>query len=210
MEVREVWMRVLLFSDIHSDLAALRRLASQQADWYICAGDLVSWARGLDACGDILQPWGARLLVLPGNHEDEAGVAAFCQKFGFQAVHRRQMELGGRRFAFLGYSNPTPFDTPGEYTEAELERHLDAFRPAVSGAPVPDVLVCHCPPHGTPLDRMRNGQHAGSTAIRRFLDDVQPTWFFSGHIHETEGTTVQLGATTAHNPGKGGYLLELM
>lgn len=196
-------MRVLLFSDIHNDLAALRALAAREAHWYVCAGDLVSWARGLDACGEILRPLGQRLLVLPGNHEDEAGIAAFCSKFGFQSVHRRQLELGGRRFAFLGYSNPTPFDTPGEYTEAELERLLQPFRTSE-----PEVMVCHCPPHGTALDRMRNGQHAGSTAIRHFLDEVQPRWFFSGHIHETEGVSVDIGVTWGHNPGKRGYLLE--
>lgn len=197
-------MRILLFSDIHNDLKALRTLAAREADWYICAGDLVSWARGLDACGEILQPLGDRLLVLPGNHEDEAGIAAFARKFGFQAVHGQSRELDGVRFAFLGYSNPTPFDTPGEYTEEELARHLEAL-----GKPKPDVLVCHCPPHGTPLDRMRNGQHAGSTAIRSFVDELQPRWFFSGHIHETEGVTAAMGATTGHNPGKAGYLLEI-
>lgn len=85
-----------------------------------------------------------------------------------------------------------------------MELHLEALR-----EPAPVVLVCHCPPHGTALDRMRNGQHAGSTAIRKFLDKVKPRWFFSGHIHETEGVTETIGVTTAHNPGKRGYLLEL-
>lgn len=197
-------MRVLLFSDIHNDLHALRRLVSMQADWYVSAGDLVSWSRGLDACGAILRPLGQRLLVLPGNHEDAATIAAFADKHGFQAVHGLSMELGSHRFAFLGYSNPTPFNTPGEYSEEEIARHLEPLRD-----PCPEVLVCHCPPHGTALDQMRNGQHAGSHAIRRFVDEVQPARFFSGHIHENEGTTVQMGSTIAHNPGKTGYVLEL-
>ncbi|MCW5964388.1 MAG: metallophosphoesterase [Bryobacterales bacterium] len=197
-------MRVLLFSDIHNDTGSLRRLAETEAEWYVCAGDLVSWARGLDACGEILRPLGERLLVLPGNHEDATAIAAFAGRFGFQAVHGKSVELGGVRFGFLGYSNPTPFDTPGEYTEEEIARHLEALR-----KPAPEVLVCHCPPHGTALDRMRNGQHAGSTAIRKFVDEIQPRWFFSGHIHETEGVTETIGVTTGHNPGKRGYLLTL-
>ena len=41
-------MTVLFFSDIHSDLGALRRLMEIEADLYFCVGDLVSWARGLD------------------------------------------------------------------------------------------------------------------------------------------------------------------
>ncbi len=196
-------MRIFLFSDIHNDHKALEAVLAQEADIYVCAGDLVSWARGLESCGEILRPLGDRLLVIPGNHESEGDIAAFCVRFGFQAVHGKRMELGGRAFAFLGYSNPTPFDTPGEYAEAEIARRLEAFR-----EPPPDVLVCHCPPHGTPLDRMRNGEHAGSTAIREFIDAVQPARFFSGHIHETAGVTAQIGRTTGTNPGKRGFLLE--
>lgn len=196
-------MRVLIFSDIHNDHGALKRLAATEAHWYICAGDLVSWARGLNACGEILRPLGDRLLILPGNHEDAAAIEAFAENFGFQPVHGQRRDLGGRSFAFLGYSNPTPFDTPGEYTEEEIARHLEPFRD-----PAPDVLVCHCPPYGTDLDRMRNGGHAGSAAIQQFVESVQPRWFFSGHIHETEGVTTQLGVTMGHNPGKRGYLME--
>jgi Icc-related predicted phosphoesterase len=197
-------VRYFLFSDVHNDKKTLENVAAQDADFFICAGDLVSWARGLDACGEILQQLGDRLLVIPGNHESAGDIATLCAKFGFQAVHERRINLGGHEFAFLGYSNPTPFDTPGEYSEAEIGRRLEAFRD-----PVPEVVVCHCPPHGTELDKMRSGGHAGSTAIREFVDQVQPRWFFSGHIHECEGVTTQLGRTTGHNPGKRGFLLEL-
>jgi Icc-related predicted phosphoesterase len=197
-------VRILLFADVHNDKKALEALVAQEADYYICAGDLVSWARGLEACGETLRPLGDRLLVIPGNHESVEDIAALCARFGFQAVHGKRVELGGHAFAFLGYSNPTPFDTPGEYTEAQIARHLEAFR-----EPPPEVLVCHCPPYGSALDRMRNGEHAGSTAIREFIDAAQPRWFFSGHIHETAGVVAQLGRTTGNNPGKRGFLLEL-
>jgi Icc-related predicted phosphoesterase len=197
-------MRAFLFSDVHNDKKALEIIANQDADFFICAGDLVSWARGLESCGAILEGLGDRLLVIPGNHESARDIESLCGQYGFQAVHGRRMDLAGIPFAFLGYSNPTPFDTPGEYSETEIAERLEAFR-----NPVPEVLVCHCPPHETDLDQMRSGGHAGSTAIRRFIDEVQPRWFFSGHIHETEGVTTQIGRTTGHNPGKKGYLLEL-
>ena len=41
-------MKVLIFSDIHGDLRALERIASQQADVYISAGDLSNFGKGLD------------------------------------------------------------------------------------------------------------------------------------------------------------------
>jgi len=36
--------RVLIFSDIHNDQKALGKLMETEADYYICAGDLVTWA----------------------------------------------------------------------------------------------------------------------------------------------------------------------
>ena len=47
-------MRLLVFSDIHSDLRALDRLLDIEADYYIAAGDMVSWARSLDKVGERL------------------------------------------------------------------------------------------------------------------------------------------------------------
>jgi uncharacterized protein len=106
--------------------------------------------------------------------------------------------------AGLGYSNPTPFNTPGEYTETELAERLHRF----SGLD-PLVLVCHAPPYGTALDQIRPGMHGGSKAVRQFVEKEQPAYFFCGHIHEAEGTAIEMGTTHARNVGKKGYLLEL-
>lgn len=197
-------MKVQIFSDIHSNLTALKQTISVDADVYICAGDLVNWAKGLEQCGEILQPLGERLWVMPGNHERADQIETFCQAFGFRNFHEQTFTLGDWRFAGLGYSNPTPFDTPGEYTEAEIEQKLGAFRGLA-----PLALVCHAPPLETPLDEAGPGQHFGSRAVRKFLDEEQPAHFFCGHIHEAAGREATLGSTHAVNVGKKGYLLEI-
>jgi hypothetical protein len=73
----------------------------------------------------------------------------------------------------------------------------------------PLILICHCPPRGTPLDRVGEGMHYGSTAIRRFIDEHAPAYFFCGHIHEAEGVRATIGRTAAVNVGKRGFLLEI-
>jgi len=196
--------RLLIFSDIHEDTRALERLMATPADYYIAAGDLAHFGRGLERCGEIMRPAGERVWVLPGNHESAQQIAAFCARFGFSDFHGRSFQAAGRHIAGLGYSNPTPFNTPGEYSEAEL-----ADRLAVFATLQPAVLVCHCPPRDTVLDRVRPGLHAGSTAVGDFLRAHPPTWFFCGHIHEAAGLEVRLGHTRAVNVGKQGYLLEL-
>ncbi len=197
-------MKVQIFSDIHNDLRALQDVIAPPADVYICAGDLVSWSRGLSDCGRILAPLGEKLWVLPGNHESAGQIATFCGQFGFRNFHEQVFEAAGFHFAGLGYSNPTPFNTPGEYSEEEIAEKLAKF-----GALEPLVLICHAPPHDTPLDEVRPGMHAGSRAVRAFLDDHPPQHFFCGHIHEAAGKSTTLGPTVARNVGKKGYLLEL-
>ena len=137
-------MRVQIFSDIHSDLRRLEKVAAVEADVYICAGDLVNWSQGLDACGEVLKSLGDKLWVIPGNHETSEDITALCAKFGFNDFHGKTFERDGWQFAGLGYSNPTPFDTPGEYSEEELAERLAAF-----DSLSPLIMVCHTPPKGT-------------------------------------------------------------
>ncbi|MCX6622933.1 MAG: metallophosphoesterase [Acidobacteria bacterium] len=169
-------MKILVFSDIHGDYRALERLMAMEADRYVAAGDLSTWGRGLDRLGEILARRAGSTWVLPGNHESEGDIERLCGRFGLENLHGRSKEVGGVMLAGLGYSSPTPFDTPGEYTEAQLEAKLEPF-----AALEPLVLVCHCPPRNTLLDRVRPGVHAGSEAVGRFIGRVQPAYFFCGH-----------------------------
>ncbi len=197
-------MRVQIFSDVHGDLRALERAVAVEADIYIAAGDLVTWPAPLDACGKILAPLGGKLWAMPGNNETDEQIAAFCAQFGFRNFHDAAFEVEGMHFGGLGYSNPTPFDTPGEYGEEEIERRLAKFADLK-----PLVLVCHAPPLDSALDESAGGNHFGSSAVRAFLDAHPPAYFFCGHIHEAAGRTTRMGPTLAANVGKKGYLLEL-
>jgi len=197
-------MRVLVFSDIHNDLRTLQKLMDTEADYYIAAGDMVSWARGLDAVAAVMKPKADKVWVIPGNHESVRDIAMFCEKHGFQNLHGRWFEADGVYVAGLGCSNPTPFNTPGEYSEAELAERLHAF-----DGLKPLVLVCHCPPKNTALDRVKEGMHFGSVSVANFIDAQQPVRFFCGHIHEAEGVTATLGETVGTNVGKRGFLLDL-
>jgi uncharacterized protein len=196
--------RILVFSDIHNDARALEKLMDIDADYYFAAGDLVSWARGLDKMAEAMKRRAGQMYVLPGNHESETDIADFCERHGFVNFHGGTLEIGGKHVVGLGYSTPTPFDTPGEYSEEEMATRLQKFATLA-----PSVLICHAPPLDTDLDRIRTGLHAGSRAVREFIEKYQPRYFFCGHIHEAEGVVIQMGATRAQNVGKKGFLLEV-
>lgn len=197
-------MRLLIFSDIHSDTAALSKLMDIEADYYFAAGDMVNWGRGLEKIGPVLQRRADRMYVIPGNHESERDIATLCERFSLHDFHGQSMQLGGYTIGGLGYSSPTPFNTPGEFSEPEMAERLSRFEGAS-----PLVMVCHCPPLETKLDDAGAGKHFGSRSVREFIERTQPEYFFCGHIHEAAGNWDQLGKTRAHNVGKKGFLLEL-
>lgn len=197
-------MKLLIFSDIHGDKSALARLMDTEADYYFAAGDLCDWGRGIEHLGRLMQKRAERMYVIPGNHESEQYIEQFCRQFGFHNFHGQTIEVGGYTVAGLGYSNPTPFNTPGEYTEDELAARLSKF----AGLD-PLVLICHAPPLSTKLDRVREGQHFGSQAVRNFIDRNQPAYFYCGHIHEAAGQRDTMGKTQGWNVGRRGQVLEL-
>jgi Icc-related predicted phosphoesterase len=197
-------LKLLIFSDIHSDAPSLERLMAIEADYYFCAGDVVNWARGLDTMGEIMKPRADRVWVMPGNHETAPQITDFCARFGFHDFNDAHIEIAGFHVVGLGGSNPTPFGTPGEYSEEQLTERMQPF---IGLKPM--IAIFHTPPHGTMLDRIVNLKHGGSKAVREFLQREKPRYFFCGHIHEAAGAQEKLGETSAMNVGRRGYLLDL-
>lgn len=201
-------MKVLVFSDVHGDLRALQSILAQPADLYIAAGDLATFGKGLERCGEVLAPLRGKLWIIPGNHESHDATKALCEKHGFIDFHRQVRKLeslkGLTAWAGLGYSNITPFHTPGEYSEEEIAAALKAFE-GIEHL----YLVAHCPPRDTRLDEFAPGKHAGSSALRTWMAHANPSYIFCGHIHESAGLSEHVGATEVINVGKYGYTIEV-
>ena len=97
-----------------------------------------------------------------------------------------------------GWSNPTPWNTPREYTEEELGKHIDALMARVQ-RPESSIMNLHVPPYQTGLDdapeldanlkvQTSLGQTrfkpVGSTAVRAAIERYQPMLGLHGHVHE--------------------------
>jgi Icc-related predicted phosphoesterase len=117
----------------------------------------------------------------------------------------------------VGYSTPTPWDTPRERTDEEIGEVIGKLLAEVDD-PSRAVFNFHCPPLDSTLDTcmkldasvwppapiIENGQPVyyggGSESVRRALDEHQPAVGLHGHIHESRGQT-RYGRTPAFNPG---------
>jgi Icc-related predicted phosphoesterase len=161
-----------------------------------------------------LGPSGIKIYFAPGNDDPPPVDDAFAGSKVFVNCEQNVVDLGGIEMASTAWSNPTPWKTPRECDEAELETRL---RSAVAGVrdPANAIFNFHVPPYGTPLDLcpeidedfkvvtvMGNPvqMHAGSTAVRTVIEEFQPLVSLHGHIHESRNA-VQLGRTWAVNPG---------
>ncbi len=197
-------MKLLIFGDIHQDLEAVKSIIGQKADWYICHGDLSDRGQGLADAAQILAPLQEKLWLLPGNNETVDQIKSLCQQFGFTNFHQKAIRQGDHVLAGLGYTVPTPFATPGEIREEEFVRSLKQFASQKNL-----LLFTHDAPKATALDLISSGVHVGNQAVRDFLDQHQPLYLFSGHIHENAGKSQRLGLTTCFNVGKKGLVFWL-
>jgi Icc-related predicted phosphoesterase len=121
---------------------------------------------------------------------------------------------GGFSLVSVGYANPTPWDSPRELPEGELEASMVAEAEKVPD-PSRAVFNLHVPPKETPLDQamllddqwrpvLQGGRPViagvGSSAVRSVIERYQPMLSLHGHIHESRGG-VKLGRTVSLNPG---------
>lgn len=117
----------------------------------------------------------------------------------------------------VGYSTPTPWDTPRERTDEQIGEVIEALMPQVAD-PSRAVFNFHCPPLDSTLDTcmkldasvwppapvIESGQPvyygAGARSVADALERYQPTVGLHGHIHESRGAA-RYGRTPAYNPG---------
>ncbi len=199
-------MRLLLFSDLHADEAAARRLAvlAASVDVLVGAGDFGNARRQVSACLVPLAAAGKPAVLVPGNNESADELAAACAGWPLARVlHGTAAVVAGVTFFGLGGGVPvTPF---GSWS-FDLTEELAAGLLAV--APPGCVLVSHSPPKGA-ADVSSRGQSIGSTAVRAAVERLAPRLVVCGHVHASGGTTAHVGPTPVVNAGPAGVLWEL-
>jgi Icc-related predicted phosphoesterase len=203
-------MNLVAFGDIHEYLHGLEDLSAtlRQADLILVSGDLTRW-RGPETASKILEAikqHNTNVLAQVGNTDDWQ-TNQYLEHLGIN-LHGQGHCFGNLGIFGVGGSNPTPFYTPTEFSEEEIAAYLEAGYAAIKDAPR-KILVAHCPPYHTAIDRIYTGYHVGSTSVRRFIETYQPDVCISGHIHEAPGED-RLGNTLLLNPGmlaQGGHVL---
>jgi len=188
-------MKLLALSDLHGDYSkvdAIKHCAGN-IDAVLIAGDITNFGPDSDA-NKLLDMFDVPILAIPGNC-DHPSILETLEKSDAINLHKTCHAIGEVDFIGLGGSNTTPFNTPFEMTDQDIEKSLeDLFDKSRASR---TVLLSHAPPRGY-VDELPIG-HVGSPAITKFMDRL--SLIVCGHIHEARGIAKK-GNTNIVNVGE--------
>jgi Icc-related predicted phosphoesterase len=196
-------MKLLLFSDLHSDFGTVSRLVenSRDVDIVVGAGDFCIARRGLQAIIDSLAQIEKPSVLVPGNSESDEELIKACRSWkSAHVLHGRQAVIDGITFYGIGGGIPiTPFGSWSyDFSEEEAYELLQDCPPGC-------ILISHSPPKGV-LDQSSDGRSLGSRAVRETVQLKKPDLVVCGHIHGSAGQSNRLGDITIINAGPGGIV----
>lgn len=165
-----------------------------------------------------LEPLGVKCYWTGGNDDQQKILDSIEENEYFRNAEEKVIMLDDdHEMMSLGWSNPTPWKTPRECSEEELEAKLKPLTSQVTN-PASCVFNVHPPPFDSSLDIAakldtsfdppkpftEGGQPimipVGSTAVRKAIEEVQPLLMLCGHIHETKNAS-KIKRTSCINPG---------
>jgi Icc-related predicted phosphoesterase len=198
-------VKLLAFSDLHRDLGQAAELVamSAEADVVIGAGDFASVHEGLSETIDALAAIETPTVLVPGNNETEQALREAASGWAAATVlHGSGTAIDGVEFYGLGAGIPV---TPWEWS---FDLDDDAASSMLEACPESAVLVLHSPPQGH-CDANGSGDHFGSPALRRAIEEKAPQLAVCGHIHESWGCESEIEGTPVRNLGPKGTWIEV-
>ena len=192
-------MKILAISDPHGNYSKINDLLKldmlQNIDMVLIAGDITDFGPDYKAI-ELIKMFTVPVIAVPGNC-DNRGIIEVLNSSKAINLHNNFITIENLTLIGFGGSNPTPFNTPFEMDEDEIEQCLKELLKIVEKSPENNIklLLTHAPPYET-LDEINIG-HVGSRAIKKFVDYMDIV--VCAHIHEARGV-MKVGDTTIVNP----------
>jgi len=151
-----------------------------------------------------------KVYMAPGNDDHFEVDEVISDSAAIVNCNDRVVMVGEHEMATFAWTNPTPWDTPREKPDEELEPMLEALIAQIHDIPN-SIFNFHAPPYGYALDlapeltadliqAADRRIHVGSRAVAKMIEKHQPLLGLHGHIHESRGVQ-KIKRTTIINPG---------
>lgn len=200
-------MKILAFTDFHSDFPTIRKIArkAKDADIAVCCGDMTFFGHELEKVLNFLsKSMNIPIFFIHGNHDDEKESIRLSKKCkNLIPIHLRLAKVSENLYIF-------GFGGGGfSYTEPILEKAIKKVKEKLPKK-ARLILVTHAPPYNTELDFLDEERgHHGCNSGRKFIQKLKPVLALSGHFHETFYLKDKLNETILLNPGDEGTIIEI-
>jgi Icc-related predicted phosphoesterase len=170
------------------------------------------WEKWVEIADKNLKGTGIRCLVAPGNDDRFVIDSIIDSSEVIERVEGKVVEIDQYEMINCGWTNPTPWRTPRECSEAELTEKIEAMVSQVKNMEN-CIFELHAPPYGSGLDEapildenlvpIKGGTErgpVGSKAVLQAIRKYNPLLGLHGHIHESKAA-IKIGRTLCLNPG---------
>jgi Icc-related predicted phosphoesterase len=151
-----------------------------------------------------------KVYMAPGNDDHMEVDKVIEDSSAIVNCNNRNVMVGEHEMVTFAWTNPTPWNTPREKPDEELEPMLEALIAKVKDKSNA-IFNFHAPPYGFALDlapeltedlvqAADRKIHVGSRAVAKMIEKYQPLLGLHGHIHESRGVQ-KIHKTTIINPG---------
>jgi uncharacterized protein len=151
-----------------------------------------------------------KVYMAPGNDDHMEVDDVIADSSVIVNCNNRNVLVGDHEMVTFAWTNPTPWDTPREKPDEQLEPMLEELIAKVENKSRA-IFNFHAPPYGFALDlapeltadlvqAADRKIHVGSRAVANMIKKYQPLMGLHGHIHESRGVQ-KVGKTTIINPG---------
>lgn len=184
---------VLLIADLHGQFGKIDSFLELSPEAVFIAGDITNMGP-VDAVDDVLSRIDVPCFAVPGNC-DPREILDVLEHSDAVCMHGSQMNLGKMTIVGVGGSNPTPFGTPFEMTDKQIDDVMNSAMKKMEKT-VHNILLSHAPPFET-LDKV-NGEHVGSQSIRKHMKAFDIVC--CAHLHDQRGV-MDVDGVKIINPG---------
>jgi Icc-related predicted phosphoesterase len=200
-------MKILALSDIHGNTRTLSKILNKvkghDIDLVLVAGDLTDFGSYNEAKSiiELISSSFSKVYFVPGNCDMIHDYKEDINKLNLHGNYLVYKEIA---IIGLGGSSPTPFNTPLEFSEEEIEEILNSTYERLKNNYEKYeklILLSHTPPINTKVDFVSSRKvHAGSLSVRKFVEKFSPHLVISGHVHEARNID-QINQTLLVNAG---------
>jgi Icc-related predicted phosphoesterase len=153
---------------------------------------------------------GYKVYMAPGNDDHFEVDQVIEDSAAIINCNNKNVAVGDHEMITFCWTNPTPWNTPREKTDEELEPMLETLVASVKDRSNA-IFNFHAPPYGFALDlapelsknliqAADRKVHVGSRAVAKMIEKYQPLIGLHGHIHESRGAQ-KIKRTVCINPG---------